>query len=184
MRRTIAPIIAVLTLALSAGSAIANVDAGGVPRLSTSDSFTAPVGFQIFCMQNSRFCRGGGRAEIALTPAVLETLNAVNRRLNNSISPAIEPQDIWAVGVSHGDCEDYVLAKRAELISAGLPASALRIAAVKTAQGMGHAVLVVRTTTGDLVLDNLTSQIKMANQTSHFWVAMTDANGRTWRRIS
>ncbi|MFO3797340.1 MAG: transglutaminase-like cysteine peptidase, partial [Anaerolineales bacterium] len=176
MRRTIALIATVLTFAQPAVPAFANVGVGAVPRLSTSGSFTAPVGFQIFCLQNAQFCRGGGKSEIALTDAALKTLNSVNRNVNKAIRPTAERQDIWALGVTRGDCEDYVLAKRAQLITAGFPPSALRIAAVNTAQGIGHAVLVVRTTGGDLVLDNLTSQIKRSDQTNHRWVAMTEAN--------
>ena len=48
---------------------------------------------------------------------------------------------------------------------------------------MGHAVLVVRTDQGDLVLDNLTGTIKPSNQTGLRWVAMTNADGRSWKAI-
>lgn len=152
-------------------------------RLETSGSFTAPVGFQIFCLTQSSHCRGGGASQVRLTEAVMDTLKSVNSRVNRAIAPRGDRRDEWAVNVSSGDCEDYALTKRAALISAGLPAGALRIAAAKTRSGQGHAVLVVRTDQGDLVLDNLTGTIKPAGQTGLRWVAMTNADGRSWKAI-
>lgn len=59
-----------------------------------------------------------------------------------------------------GDCEDYVLEKRARLLAAGVPASDLRIATVNVPgntatgnEGGGHAVLVIRDGDRDLVAD-------------------------------
>lgn len=165
----------------SAAPALANT--GAVPRLETSGSFTAPVGFQIFCLTNPAHCRGGGSSQVRLTGAVMDTLKTINSRVNRSIAPRGDRRDEWAVNASSGDCEDYALTKRAALIGAGLPAGALRIAAATTRSGVGHAVLVVRTDQGDLVLDNLTGSIKPANQTGLRWVAMTNADGRSWKQI-
>lgn len=167
----------VLALTLQAAPAQANT------RLETSGSFTAPVGFQIFCLTNSTHCRGGGASQIQLTGPVMDTLKSVNSRVNRSIAPRGDRRDEWTVNVASGDCEDYALTKRAALIRAGLPASALRIAAATTRSGQGHAVLVVRTNEGDLVLDNLTGGIKLSHQTGLRWVAMTNADGRSWKKI-
>jgi predicted transglutaminase-like cysteine proteinase len=166
------------------GAAPALADtASGVPQLQTSGSFTAPVGFQIFCLTNPAHCHGGGGSQVRLTQAVLDTLKSINNRVNRSIAPRGDRRDEWAINVSSGDCEDYALTKRAALIRAGLPAGALRIAAATTRSGVGHAVLVVRTDQGDLVLDNLTGTIKPSNQTGLRWVAMTNADGRSWKKI-
>ena len=182
MRYAIALATALLTFALPA-TANATVSNAAAPKLSTSGNFNAPIGFQIFCLQNPNFCRGGGKSEIALTEAALKTLEDVNRTVNRAIRPSSERQDVWALGVARGDCEDYALAKRAQLIDAGFPASALRIAAVNTAAGIGHAVLVLRTSSGDLVLDNLNQTIRRFDQTNYRWIAMTEANGRSWTRV-
>jgi predicted transglutaminase-like cysteine proteinase len=162
--------------------ALANTTSG-TPQLQTSGSFPAPVGFQIFCLTNPAHCRGGGGSQVRLTENVLDTLKSINNRVNRSISPRGDRRDEWVVDVSSGDCEDYALTKRAALIRAGLPAGALRIAAATTRSGIGHAVLVVRTDQGDLVLDNLTGTIKPANQTGLNWVAMTSADGRSWKKL-
>lgn len=110
-------------------------------------------------------------------------MGAINAQVNARIRPADDWGDTWASDVTRGDCEDYVLAKREALVAAGLPASALRIAAATTRSGVGHAVLVVRTNQGDLVLDNLTSSIRRSDEAALHWVAMTMADGRSWARI-
>ena len=58
-----------------------------------------------------------------------------------------------------GDCEDYVLEKRRELMHKGLSASDLLITVVRKPDGEGHAMLTVRTDKGDFVLDNLTDAV-------------------------
>ena len=56
--------------------------------------------------------------------------------------------------------EDYALTKRQQLLNAGWPSGALRIATARLNNGVGHAVLIVSTTKGDLVLDNRTNVVK------------------------
>lgn len=71
-------------------------------------------------------------------------------------------------GRYYGDCEDLVLAKRWHLMELGWPASSLLITEVRQTgvdldddgKDDGHAVLTVLTNKGDLVLDNLTDEIK------------------------
>ena len=79
-----------------------------------------------------------------------------------------------------GDCEEFALAKRQRLIRAGLPASSLRLAYVKTRSGEGHAVLVVKTNTGDLVLDVLTNKIKPLSQSGLRLISIAGANPTSW----
>jgi predicted transglutaminase-like cysteine proteinase len=66
------------------------------------------------------------------------------------------------------------------LINAGVPASSLRIAYVKTRKGLEHAILVVNTSRGKLVLDNLTGSIKPLSQTGYRIMAMQTANPKKW----
>jgi predicted transglutaminase-like cysteine proteinase len=170
---------------LLAGSNTAMADFVGdsQSRISVSGSQTAPVGFQVFCLQNPSYCRGGGGSEVELSDAVWRAIGNVNTAINRAIRPHGEPRDTWSIGVREGDCEDYVLAKRAELIKAGLPAGALRIATANTRQGVGHAVLVVRTSQGDYVLDNLTNEVKSWDKTGLRWVAMSGSNPMRWQSI-
>lgn len=140
-----------------------------------------PVGFQIRCIRTPAECRGGGESVVTATNNVMSTLEAVNSRVNGSMRARRDGAvDAWSVGVSAGDCEDYVLAKRRSLIRAGLPASALRFASVKTRGGEVHAVLVVKTTAGDYVLDNLRKALNPVQETGYRVVSMSTADPRVW----
>ncbi len=98
-------------------------------------------------------------------------------------------EEHWAYPVSGvGDCEDYVLEKRRRLHALGIPLSNLLITVVRKPDGEGHAVLTVRTTEGDLILDNLSDEVKLWSWTSYEflkrqaathtgrWVSLQDAN--------
>lgn len=143
-------------------------------------SSSAPLGFQLLCLQQPEECRGGGSASVSLTDALLSVIERVNSQVNRAIRPQNDRSgDVWTVGASAGDCEDYVLSKRRALIKAGLPPSALRIAYVK-AQGMDHAILVVKTDVSDLVLDNLASSVIPLRNTGYRLIAMSSADPMVW----
>ena len=134
----------------------------------------APLGYQLMCLKTPSECRGGGSAKQRLNSDELSTLKKVNTSVNRKIKPRYDGDvDVWSANATSGDCEDYVLAKRRALIKAGFSASALRIAYVKTRSGQDHAVLVVKTNKGDLVLDNLTNQVKPLSQSGLRVVSMS-----------
>jgi predicted transglutaminase-like cysteine proteinase len=167
-------VLAVLGIALVALGGVEGTMAGG----------RAPLGYNLMCLKhpNSTECKGGGSGQVSATGDVMATLKRVNAAVNRSIRPRNDASgsDVWTVGASAGDCEDYVLTKRRQLIKAGLPASSLRIAYVKTRQGEGHAILVVVTSKGKLVLDNLTATIRPLSQTGYRIVSMQGANPNNW----
>ncbi len=68
------------------------------------------------------------------------------------------------------DCVGYVRAKREALTKAGLPAGALSPAVVRTPGGVIHAVLLVRTTDGDYVLDNLSPYVARWTNTDYTFI--------------
>ena len=142
----------------------------------------APLGYQLMCLQTPQECKGGGKARIAVTSDIMATLKRVNSHVNRTIKPRYDAvgADVWTATASYGDCEDYVLAKRRALIKAGIPASSLRIAYVKTRKGEGHAILVVKTNGKDLVLDNLTATIKPLSQSGYRIISISGANPRSW----
>jgi predicted transglutaminase-like cysteine proteinase len=81
----------------------------------------------------------------------------------------------WALPTSRGgDCEDFALLKKRELIALGVPADKLLIATVLDRKRQPHAVLVLSTLQGDYVLDNLTSRIKPWGQTGYSFLRMQD----------
>jgi predicted transglutaminase-like cysteine proteinase len=74
--------------------------------------------------------------------------------------------------------------KRHELLQSGLPAKALRLSVVTTASGIGHLVLVIATTRGDLVLDNLTEAIRPWQSTDYRWLKIQSAtDARYWFEV-
>lgn len=140
-----------------------------------------PLAYQLFCLQNPSECKAGGSGEIAADSALMSKLTRVNVAVNTSMTPRNDPHgDVWTVGASVGDCEDYALNKRHALVKLGVPASALRMAVVLTPSGDGHAVLIVHTVRGDYVLDNLTNAIRPFEQTGLHMVSMAGANPDDW----
>jgi predicted transglutaminase-like cysteine proteinase len=67
-------------------------------------------------------------------------------------------------------CVQYVLSKMAALENIGVPESALSPAIVRTHGGIVHAVLIVTTEDGDVVLDNLSAYIKPWWAVDYVWV--------------
>ncbi|MBB3659809.1 putative transglutaminase-like cysteine proteinase [Rhizobium sp. BK650] len=167
--------VIVLTLASLLATQTAEADGpAGVARglksapallyISEGRRTSAPFAHVMFCAQHPDECAVRGAAsEIVLSRFADKQLHAVNASVNRSIRPVDERPDqgdVWQVNVKSGDCEDFALTKRDHLIAMGWSSKALRIAITKTPSGKGHAVLVVRTDRGDLVLDNRTSEIK------------------------
>jgi predicted transglutaminase-like cysteine proteinase len=150
----------------------------GTPALAGSK---APLGYQLMCLKTPRECEGGGKSSVDASTELMATLERVNTLVNSSIAPRNDAgADVWNTSASSGDCEDYVLAKRRALIKAGLPASALRIAYVTTRGGVGHAILVVKTSMGDFVLDNLNRAIRPLAQSGYRMVSMSGADPLRW----
>lgn len=121
-----------------------------------------PIGWIDFCARYRKECavQPSTARQVELTPQVWKLLVKVNASVNAAIEP-ISDIDHWGVAErwdfaedGKGDCEDYVLLKRRELIAAGLPREALLITVVRDKKDEGHAVLTVKTDRGDFVLDN------------------------------
>lgn len=102
----------------------------------------------------------------------------LNRQINRQIRTASDQRqygvgDFWSVpagAAPRGDCEDYVLAKRRAMINLGYPQTAFSIALVETSWGESHAVLLMMTSEGEFVLDNLTPKIVRWDQADYRWV--------------
>jgi predicted transglutaminase-like cysteine proteinase len=155
--------------------------------VETSPSL-APFQHVRFCLHYPADCRSNlTEAErIDLTVEDSELLDRVNRGVNAAIAPAHESygkdrQEAWTIAPLTGDCNDYAVTKRHELLRSGLPGKALRLAVVKTKSGSGHLVLLVATIKGDLVLDNLTDMIVPWQRTDYRWLKIQSANdARYW----
>jgi predicted transglutaminase-like cysteine proteinase len=137
-----------------------------------------PIGWADFCYRYRSECAGGATTptEIEATPANLGFIDLINRMVNRDVEPKSDMEhwhvvDRWDLPTDgFGDCEDYALLKRKLLIEAGLPRQALLITIVRDEMDEGHAVLTVRTTRGDLILDNMSERVKLWSRTPYRFV--------------
>jgi predicted transglutaminase-like cysteine proteinase len=117
-----------------------------------------------------------------------DDLTEVNKSVNGSITPEPNTEGLaaekWLINPMSGDCNDYAVTKRAELLARGWPTRALLLSEVVTSWGEHHLILVVRTSAGDLLLDNLTPQIRPWSRASYRWVRMqTPKNPNFWATL-
>lgn len=151
-----------------------------------------PAGHVQFCADNPDDCRASGKPNrvVRLTPSTHKKLLAINVGVNHAVVPATDMDafgvlERWSYPALVGDCEDYVIQKRHDLIAAGFPDSALLITVVRDERGDGHAVLTVRTDLGDLILDNKTDTIRLWSDTPYRYIKRQ--SGRmpsAWDKIS
>jgi len=110
--------------------------------------------------------------------------------VNNAVNAAVvavsdadyyQVAEYWAYPDGYGDCEDFALAKRRALIEAGWNPSTLLMTVVRESNGSGHAVLLVRTDRGDVVLDNQDGRVLLWNETPYqFLKRQSQADSGKW----
>lgn len=162
----------------------------GSPFMRVYGPSLPPMGYVSFCSRFRDQCEQSPSAmdRMDLTPDRLEQLQAVNTRVNAMIRPVTDQElygrvEYWTFPQSQGDCEDYVLLKRHWLSSLGWPLSALLITVVKDEVDEGHAILTVRTSKGDFVLDNKTDAVLAWHKTPYRFVkrqSYRDPNAWVW----
>ncbi len=164
------------------------VDAASPPKFITAKhAVAAPEAAARLCQTYSWACSAQGARVSAGSSADLAALKQVNASINRSVREITDESqfrvlDHWTLPTSKGgDCEDFALLKKQHLMQMGFPAKSLLIATVLDRQRQGHAVLVVRTSHGDLVLDNLTNKIKYWDDTGYMFLRMQNPNApSTW----
>ena len=175
-------------MVMSGASAIA-----GPLFMHTGGQTTQPVGHYEFCQRYPIECTSVSRpaAPVELTRKLWSTLIDINNAVNTMVAPRTDlemwkVEEFWSYPDRYGDCEDYVLEKRRLLMERGVPASSLLITVVRQPNGDGHAVLTVRTSLGDFILDNMEPRIlpwhetvytflkRQSEQHSGRWVAIND----------
>jgi predicted transglutaminase-like cysteine proteinase len=193
-------IVAIAVTTVVGGHQSANAGFVGLPqalglaakRILFSNFTLPPMAFTQFCLRYADQCkpqrmvfRGG---PVRLTAERLEDLKAVNKSVNAAIIPEPNTEGLagekWLIHPSRGDCNDYAVTKRSELLDRGWPARALLLSEVVTSWGEHHLVLVVRTSAGDLVLDNMTPQIRPWARAPYQWVRIqTPKNPNYWASL-
>lgn len=156
-----------------------------------------PRAYHAMCQREPRLCRedhASARTSGVTSPAILtkrrlRQLRRVNARINGRIRAGRDFElygvsDFWTSGRNIGDCEDYMIAKKQALIAAGWSADQVLYAVVVGTETPYHAVLIVRTDRGDLVLDNLRGQILDWQASGYrFVVRQSAVNPQQWVRL-
>ncbi len=181
-----ATLIALMLLVSSAGGALADT---GMP---TGGRTTQPIGHYEFCQRLPDECkqRTASRRPVELSRTVWAEMVAVNNGVNTKVTPRTDMEiwgkpEVWSFPDKFGDCEDFALEKRRELIADGIPAGSLLITVVRQANGDGHAVLTVRTSDGDYILDNLEPRILAWQDTDYtFLKRQSVTNSGDWVSIN
>src|SRR6185437_8828454 len=119
-----------------------------------------PMGHSRFCLRYPDDCKIQGinvrRGNISLTPERWTDLNGVNREVNRRIVAEVTPgngtTDEWMISPPAGDCKDYAITKRHELLARGWPSRSLLLSEVVLPSGEHHLILVVLVKDAALVL--------------------------------
>jgi predicted transglutaminase-like cysteine proteinase len=163
-------------------------------QIRIGEPVLAPMAHVRFCLHYRDECQIHGvdfrRRNVALTPDRWSQLNTINRDVNRAITPEIIPSgavnDEWFIAPPAGDCNDYAVTKRHELLLQGWPSRSLLLSEVVVPSGEHHLVLVVRTKNIDLVLDNLNANIRSVAMIypRYRWVRIeTPQNPRLWAAV-
>ena len=156
---------------------------------TSSGNASIPVGHLDFCRSRPEECQPNANVQsaVSLTETNWQQLVSTNAYYNQTIVPVTDQElykvdEFWTYPTSgYGDCEDFVLAKRHALIQLGWSPSTLLISVVRQRDGSGHAVLLVRTDRGDLVLDNQDGAIKVWNETPYQFIKrQSQAHSGQW----
>ena len=162
-------------------------------RIAFKTPVLAPMAFLRFCTRYPEDCKVRPtefeNASVPLTKVRLAELIKVNRDVNHTIRPQENVGGVmaeeWLVAPHHGDCNDYAVTKRHQLLAHGWPSHSLLLAEVVVAWGEHHLVLVVRTREDDLVLDNLNQEVRSISQIEYQWVRAQQAeNPKFWSAIN
>jgi len=170
-------IVFALAALAAAGTAANGSELRPDAAMVTGSVTSQPIGHYEFCQRYASECAVRSKAGPAptLTQHGWQVLNTINTRVNTTVV-AMTDQDIygkeeyWAYPVDAGDCEDFVLEKRRQLLAKGFSAADLLITVVRKPDGEGHAVLTVRTSEGDFILDNLSADVKLWTDTPYTYL--------------
>ena len=158
--------------------------------VTVGDATSVPYGWVDFCGRRPAECNVNElpASEIQISPKILSDLNRINIQVNAFIEP-VSNLEHWGTILDHwdyptdgkGDCKIYAIYKRKLLMDMGYPRQALLMTVVKDLQGNGHAILTVKSGKGELILDNLTDDIRAWDQIGYTFVKrQSQENPNIW----
>ncbi|MGO4440053.1 transglutaminase-like cysteine peptidase [Rhizobium sp. RAF56] len=169
--------VAVFAMSSSAMPASQNT-----PSMAIGNVTSQPIGHYDFCQRYRSEC-GPVRdlKAVDLNADTWALVTKVNLSVNRMITPATDKEvygveEFWAYPTTAGDCEDFALLKRRILIQRGISPSNLLMTVVRKPDGEGHAVLTLRTSQGDFILDNLENEVKLWTETPYSFIKRQASN--------
>ncbi len=153
-----------------------------------------PRGYVAFCQKHPGTCQGGVEQTVVFTRERWAQLVAINELYNTTVKPETDEKQFgvlerWDFPEGAGDCEDYVLAKKAHLTAIGWPKNSLLIAVVDIPGApvltRRHAVLLALTDLGYFVLDNRHAEVKRWTDVDYVWVAVeSTSHPSAWQGVT
>ena len=161
-------------------------------RVPLDSPTLAPMAYSVFCVKYPKECEVRKIAfrgtKLELTVERMAELSEVNLKVNRNIRFERNTQGLagekWLISPSTGDCNDYAVTKRHQLLERGWPSRSLLLAEVVTRSGEHHLVVVVRTKQGDFVMDSLNSTIRPWSQAPYRWARVqSPSNPKYWSTV-
>lgn len=120
-----------------------------------------------------------------------EMLARVNQWVNREIAYVSDDRnyrerDVWAtaeetIARGSGDCEDFAILKMHMLRAAGVAAERMKLVLLRDlAANADHAVLLVQTDAGKVVLDNVTDRLYDGSEANSVRPVVSFSEGRRW----
>jgi predicted transglutaminase-like cysteine proteinase len=201
MRYVVRIISSIAMIAVGLWISVSQAAFFGFPRVLKSQlaqiSFTSPalppMAHTRFCLQYAADCEAQSvdfrHRNVQLTAERWGELDTINRAVNREIIPQRNLGGVaterWRVSPQTGECHDYAVTKRHELLARGWPARSLLLSEVVVPSGEHHLVLLVRMKDVDLVLDNLSTNIRTVSQTPYQWVRVeSPRDPKYWSSVS
>ena len=113
----------------------------------------APVAYREFCGTD---CAKGSYAVVIADPALLASIWTMNHEINQGQASA-------------NGCSDTALVKKSRLLSMGFPADAVKTEILRDENGVGRPALVIKTSKGDLILDQTEMRSRSRAAASQIW---------------
>lgn len=184
-RRMGTPLLVAMVLGSVAWGSAAQA---GQAFMHTGGRTTQPIGHYDFCLREPDECRQktARQAPVELTRKLWSALVDINNTVNIMVAPRTDgeiwgQEELWSYPTNVGDCEDYALEKRRRLMALGIPAGNLLVTVVRQPSGDGHAVLTVRTSLGDFILDNLETRVLAWSDTDYTYLKrQSERNSGVW----
>ena len=179
-------VAAAMLAAASVPSSAGFWQSGGGTQARVTGDVGAPPGFREACRRYGWLCSNrssGGRdlgdeATMAMASKVNSRVNRAIRQVDDSVNYGVAEH--WVLPTNGtGDCEDLALLKKKELIENGIDPRKLMMAVALDRRGNNHAVLLLRLSTADVVLDSLTGRIVPWNRTGYRFLAKQMPNDKS-----